>query len=61
MIGESVRYSSITVVSFFIMYYYARKFKILKFKLAKIADIYASGFVMSFVIVALQRMPPTPR
>jgi hypothetical protein len=40
------------------MYYYARKFKILKFKLAKIAEIYASGFVMSFVIVALQRIPP---
>ena len=26
--------------------------------MAKIAEIYASGFVMSFVIVALQRMPP---
>ena len=46
MIGVSVGYSSITVVSFFIMYYYGRKFEILKFGVAKIAEIYASGFVM---------------
>ena len=38
------------------MYYYAKKFKILKFDLAKIAKIYASGFAISFVIVALQSM-----
>ena len=38
------------------MYYFARKFKILKFELAKIAKIYASGFVMFFVIVALLSM-----
>ena len=38
------------------MYYYAKKFKIRKFELAKIAEIYGSGFVMSFVIVALQSM-----
>ena len=43
MIGASIGYSFITVVSFFIMYYYARKFEILKFKLAKKAKIYASG------------------
>ena len=30
-IGSSIGYSSITVVSFFIMYYYARKFEIVKF------------------------------
>jgi hypothetical protein len=56
MIDALIGYSSITVVSFFIMYYYAKKFKILKFELAKIAEIYASGFVMSFVIVTLQGM-----
>ena len=56
MIGASIGYSSITVVSFFIIYYYARKFEILKFELAKIAKIYVSGFVMFFVIVALQSM-----
>ena len=38
------------------MYYYAMKSEILKFELTKIAKIYASGFVMSFVIVALQSM-----
>ena len=43
------------------MYYYARKFEILKFELAKIAEIYASGLVMSFVIAALQRMSPYSR
>ena len=46
MIGASSGYSSITVVSFFIMSYYARKLEILKFELAKVAEIYASGFVM---------------
>ncbi len=46
MIDALIGYSSITVVSFFIMYYYAKKFKILKFELAKIAEIYASGFVI---------------
>ena len=56
MIGASIGYSSITVVSFFIMYYYARKFEILKFELAKMAKIYVSGFVMFFVIVAFQSM-----
>ena len=57
-IGASIEYSSITVVSFFIMYYYARKFEILKFEVAKIAEIYASGLVMFVVIVALQSMSP---
>ena len=56
MIDALIGYSSITVVSFFIMYYYAKKFKILKFELAKIAEIYASGVVMSFVMVTLQGM-----
>ncbi|MFG1445708.1 MAG: oligosaccharide flippase family protein [Thermoplasmatales archaeon] len=56
MIGASIGYSSITVVSFFIMYYYARKFEILKFEIAKIAKIYASGFVMFFIIFELQNI-----
>ena len=56
MIGASIGYSSITVVSFFIMYYYARKFEILKFEVAKIDKIYASGFVMFFVIFELQNI-----
>ena len=30
-IGASIGYSSITVICFFIMYYYARKFEIVKF------------------------------
>ena len=30
-IGASIGYSSITVVSFFIMYHYARKYEIVKF------------------------------
>jgi O-antigen/teichoic acid export membrane protein len=58
MIGASIGYSSITVVSFFILYHYARKFEILKFELAKITKIYVSGFVMFFIIVALQSMFP---
>ena len=55
-IDASIGYSSITVVSFFIVYYYAMKSEILKFELVKMAKIYASVFVMFFVIVALQSM-----
>ena len=54
MIGASIGYSSINVVSFFILYYYARKFDILKFEGIKMAKIYISGFVMFFVILVLQ-------
>ena len=46
----------INLVFFLIMYYYARKFEILKFELAKIPKIYKSGLVMFFLVVALQNM-----
>ena len=46
----------INLVFFLIMYSYARKFEILKFELAKIPKIYKSGFVMFFLVVALQNM-----
>ena len=54
MIGASIGYSSINAVSFFILYYYARKFDVLKFEGIKIAKIYISGFVMFFVVMVLQ-------
>ena len=57
-IGASIEYSSTTVVSLFIMYYYARKFEILKFELIKMAEICASEFVMFFVILGLQELSP---
>lgn len=61
MIGASIGYSSIYAVSFFIMYYYARKFDVLKFEGIKIAKIYLSGFVMFFVILTLQdKFPYSP-
>ena len=56
MIGASIGYSSVSVVSFFIMYYYARKYDIQKFEGIKIAKIYAAGFIMFFVILELQRV-----
>ena len=40
------------------MYYYARKFEILKFELVKMAEIYALEFVMFFVILGLQELFP---
>ena len=54
MIGASIGYSSINAVSFFILYYYTRKFNVLKFEGIKIAKIYISGFAMFFVILVLQ-------
>ena len=58
MIGASMGYSSLSVVSFAILYYYARKFEILKFERTKIAKIYLSAFLMFLVINTLQRMLP---
>lgn len=56
MIGASIGYSSVNVVSFFIMYYYARKFDVLKFEGIKLAKIYISGFVMFSIILELQNL-----
>ena len=56
MIGASIGYSSINVVSFFVMYYYTKKFNILKFEGIKLAKIYVAGFVMFFVILGLQEL-----
>ena len=56
MMGASIGSSSISAVSFFILYYYARKFDVLKFEGIKIAKIYISGFAMFFVIMVLQNV-----
>lgn len=56
LIGASMGYASITVVSFFVMIYYVKKFDILKFDATKIAKIYISGFVMFLIILILQKM-----
>ena len=54
MVGASIGYSSITAVSFFVMYYYVKNFGVLKFDAVKIAKIYTAGFVMFLVIMGLQ-------
>ncbi|MCL4447492.1 MAG: flippase [Thermoplasmatales archaeon] len=54
MIGAAIGYSSISAVSFVIMYYYARKFDTLKFEGRKVAKIYLSATVMFIVILLLQ-------
>jgi O-antigen/teichoic acid export membrane protein len=56
MIGASIGYSSIGAVSFIILYYYARKFDLLKFERLKMVKIYVSAFVMFLVVFVLQRM-----
>jgi O-antigen/teichoic acid export membrane protein len=56
MIGASIGFSSITIVSFFVMYYYARKYDILKFEGIKLTKIYTAGFVMFFIILGLQKL-----
>ena len=54
LIGASIGYSSISMVSFFVLYYYAKKFDIKNFEKMKIAKIYISAFAMFFVILWLQ-------
>ena len=54
MIGAAIGYSSISAVSFVIMYYYARKFNTLKFEGRKVVKIYLSATVMFIVIFLLQ-------
>ncbi len=56
MIGASVGYASISVVSFSVMYYYARKYDIIKFKWIKVTKIYAAGFIMFLIIFGLQKL-----
>ncbi len=58
MIGASIGYSSISAVSFFIMYYHAKKFGTLKLEWIKIGKIYLSAVVMFIVIFMLQRILP---
>ncbi|MEM3859812.1 MAG: oligosaccharide flippase family protein [Candidatus Micrarchaeaceae archaeon] len=58
LVGAAIGYSSISAVSFFIMYYYAKKFGILKFEGIKIGKIYISAAVMFIVVFTLERMLP---
>jgi O-antigen/teichoic acid export membrane protein len=52
MIGAAIGYSSVSCVSFLVMYFYSKKFDILRFESVKIAKIYLSAFTM-FLITAL--------
>jgi O-antigen/teichoic acid export membrane protein len=54
MIGAAIGYSSISAVSFVIMYHYAKKFNTLKIEGRKVAKIYLSATVMFIVIFLLQ-------
>jgi O-antigen/teichoic acid export membrane protein len=54
MIGASIGYSSIGAVSFAIMYYYARKFGVIRVEVRKVAKIYLSATVMFIVIFLIQ-------
>lgn len=56
MIGASIGYSSVSAVAFGILYYYCRKFDVLKFDRRKIAKIYVSAFVMFFTISIIQKI-----
>ena len=58
MIGASIGYSSITIVSFLIILYYAKKFEILKVEWIKLTKIYVAGFLMFSVLLLLQRVVP---
>ena len=58
MIGAALGYSSVSAVSFFVMYFYSRKFDILRFEKAKMAKIYFSAFVMFLITALLGRVYP---
>lgn len=54
LIGAAIGYSSISAISFVILYLYASKFKVLKFEGKKLGKIYLSATVMFTGIFLLQ-------
>ncbi len=52
MIGAAIGYSSVNISSFIVLYYFAKKFDILKFEGIKLLKIYAASIIM-FVIIFL--------
>ncbi len=54
MVGASIGFSSISVVSFAITYYYVRKYDVLKFDWKKMVKIYSSGIAMFLLVYLLQ-------
>lgn len=56
MIGAAIGYSSITVSSFLVLFYYGKKYGVLQFEGIKLAKIYSSGLAMFLIIIFLQRI-----
>jgi O-antigen/teichoic acid export membrane protein len=56
MVGAAIGFSSIYVVSFFILYYFMRKYDLISFERIKILKIYISGFLMFIIMFIIQHL-----
>ncbi|MCI4434737.1 MAG: flippase [Thermoplasmata archaeon] len=56
MVGAAIGFSSIYVVSFFILYYFMRKYDLISFERIKILKIYISGFLMFIIMFLIQHL-----
>jgi O-antigen/teichoic acid export membrane protein len=56
MVGAAIGFSSIYVVSFFILYYFMRKYDLISFERIKILKIYISGFLMFIIMYLIQHL-----
>jgi O-antigen/teichoic acid export membrane protein len=56
MVGAAIGFSSIYVVSFFILYYFMRKYDLISFERIKILKIYISGFLMFVIMFLIQHL-----
>lgn len=58
ILGASVSYSSMNVVTFIIVYYYARKFGITNYDIMRIIKIWAAAIIMFFTVFTIQGYIP---
>jgi len=56
MVGAAIGFSSIYVVSFFILYYFMKKYDLISFERIKILKIYISGFLMFIIMFIIQHL-----
>jgi len=54
MIGAAIGFSSIYVMSFIVLYYYMRKYELIRFEKLKIIKIYISAFLMFIIMFIIQ-------
>lgn len=55
LLGAAISYSSMNAVSFLIVYYYARKFRVSNYDVGRIVRIWAASLIMFFTVFELQQ------